>query len=146
MHSITAQILARRNICLAKQLATCLSAASEYQGMVTSRLREGIFPLYSALMGPHLERCIQLWAYQHKKQMDLLKQVQSRALRVIRALEHLCYGDRLRELCLVRLEERKLWGSLTAFQPKVQERERGCLQEHRVRGLRVMALSWKRQV
>lgn len=30
-----------------KALATCLSAASEYQGMVTSRLREGIFPLCS---------------------------------------------------------------------------------------------------
>ncbi|TRZ24063.1 hypothetical protein HGM15179_003040 [Zosterops borbonicus] len=42
--------------------------------------------------------CIQLQAYQHKKQVDLLKRVQSRALKMITVLEHLCYGERLREL------------------------------------------------
>ena len=68
--------------------------------------------LYKQYVRPHLENCVQAWSPWNQADKELLESVQKRAVRMVSGLVARTYEDRLREVGLTTLVERRERGDM----------------------------------
>ena len=68
--------------------------------------------LYKTLIRPHLEYCPQVWSPYLIKDINILENIQRRATNIVPEICNLSYEDRLKELNLFPLKDRRLRGDM----------------------------------
>ena len=101
---------------IGKYIKTIVSIANKVLGMIRVSFEYINIPmmynLYTSLVRPLLEYCVQVWSPYKRKYIILLERVQRRATRMIPKLKNLPYDERLKKMKLPRLYDRRVKGDM----------------------------------
>ena len=111
-----------------KHIRTIVGRANRVLGMIRvsfACMNKTMFlSLYTALVRPLLEYCVQVWSPYKKKYIKLLEGVQRRATKLVPQLRDLEYDERLERLGLTRLVERRIRGDMIETYKIISGKER----------------------
>ena len=79
---------------------------------VSYRDKKTFVQLYKVYVRPHLEYCIQAWSPYWKADKEKLERVQRRAVNMVAGLKGKTYEDKLKEVGLTSLENRRNRGDM----------------------------------
>ena len=79
---------------------------------VNYRDRKTFIKLYKVYVRPHLEYCVQAWSPYQRADMEKLEKVQKRAVNMVAGLRSRNYEEKLKEVGLTSLEDRRSRGDM----------------------------------
>jgi len=104
-------VVVSKDLKVARQCQESYSKANRMLGLISRTIiyknQEVLMNLYKSMVRPHLEYCCAAWSPHYMKDKQMLEKVQHRFTRMFPHLKNLPYEDRLRELGLWSLEERR---------------------------------------
>jgi len=99
------------NLKPARQCQLAYAKASKALGLISRTISfksaSVLLKLYKSLVRPHLEYCVSAWSPYYEKDKFLLERIQHRFTRMIPGLKKLPYKERIQQLGLWTLEERR---------------------------------------
>ena len=104
------------NLKPSQQCSEAIKKANKIIGLIGRsfeyKSKNTILTLYTSLVRPHLEYCVQAWCPYYQKDIEKLERVQRRVTKMIPSLRSKPYEERLEELNLFPLSQRRLRGDL----------------------------------
>jgi hypothetical protein len=109
-------VIVQNNLKVSSQCTKVVKSANRTLGLIrrtfTSRNKAVILPLYKALVRPQLEYCVQAWRPHLSKDVNLLENVQKRALRLVDGCYRVAYDQLLNRFDMTTLEQRRVRGDM----------------------------------
>jgi ribonucleases P/MRP protein subunit RPP40 len=109
-------VITTSNLKVSTQCSRAAAKSMQILGLIRRHFkqidREEFKILYKSFVRPHLEYCVQVWSPFLVQDIKCLEQVQRRATKMVKGLEHIDYGRRLKIIGMQSLEDRRLRGDL----------------------------------
>jgi len=109
-------VIISKDLKVSKQCSAAYSKANKMLGVinrtVTYKSTDIMLRLYKSVVRPHLEYCSTAWSPHCVKDKELIERIQHRFTRMISVIKDLPYDERLRQLNLWTLEERRIRADL----------------------------------